>query len=79
MPILVEAKHCFHACLFKRNQYNQHCIHSVERAHVLNVNADYVDYVLGYSPKGWKAITWGEELLNKLCYYCFFCAQKVFS
>uniref|UniRef100_A0A671S7W4 Fucosyltransferase n=1 Tax=Sinocyclocheilus anshuiensis TaxID=1608454 RepID=A0A671S7W4_9TELE len=33
----------------------------------------------GYSPKRRKTVTQGEELLNKLCYYCFLCAQKVFS
>ncbi len=31
------------------------------------------------SPKWQKTVTWGEELLNKLCYYCFLCTQKVLS
>ncbi len=56
---------------------NQRCLRSVDSAHMLNVNnADYVDYVLGYSPKWRKTVTRGEELLNKLCYYCQFMGQR---
>ncbi len=42
-------------------------------------NTDYVDYILGYPPRWRKTVTLGESFLNKLCYYCFLCAQKVFS
>ncbi len=51
----------------ENNQRNQHCLHSVDSARMLNVNnADYVDYILGYAPKWQKTVTLGEELLNKL-------------
>ncbi len=46
----------------ERNQRNQRCLRSVESARMLNVNN--TDYVLGYSPKWQKTVTWGEELLN---------------
>ncbi len=54
---------------------------------MLNVhNADYVNDVLGKMrtcivvlPKSWKMVTRGEEMLNKLCYFVYFCTQKVFS
>ncbi len=51
------------------------CLRSVESACMLNINT--ADYVLGYSPKWQRMLTWGEEPLNKLC--CFLCVQKVFS
>ncbi len=46
---------------------------------MLNVNnAVYVDYVLGKVRtcivvvfKMAEDVTWGEELLNRLCYFCF--------
>ncbi len=60
-----------------RGQRNQRCLRLVESARMLNVNNS--DYVLGYSPKWQKTVAQGHELLNKLCYYCFLCAQKVFS
>ncbi len=68
------------SAILEHNQHNQHCLRSVDSTRMLNVNsADYVDYILGYSPKWRKTVTRGEELLNKLCYYCFLCAKKVFS
>ncbi len=50
-----------------------------EKTCMLNVNnADYVDYVLGKVHtcilvvfKMAEDVTWGEELLNKLCYFYF--------
>ncbi len=61
----------------ERNQRNQRCLCSVESARMLNVNnAGYFNYILGYSLKWQKTVTWGEELLNKLYYNYFLCAQK---
>ncbi len=64
------------AILESTPERNQRGLRSVDRAHMLNVNN--ADYVLGYSPKWRKTVTWGEELLNKLCYY-FLWTQKVIS
>ncbi len=46
----------------ERNQCNQHCLRSACACFILNVNnADYVDYILGYSPKWRKTVTQVEE------------------
>ncbi len=47
-------------------QCNERCLRSVDSVCMLNVNnADYIDYVMGYSQKWQKTVTRGEELLNK--------------
>ncbi len=52
---------------------NLPCLHSVDSTRMLNANnTDYIDYVLGYSPKWQKTVTRGEELLNQLWYYGLF-------